>query len=748
MAFEDDGKLIFPTRDGILGTAEENRMIRHVGGPNGIRKTVVPELNGDEKMLVTRSGMPEITVKKKVTSPGINRTFVFSHIGDTIGIVANRYGGGLKVLINNLVIGPCSYAVGVLRTGTQGFWKDVLRLDTTTLKNNGVTPPTTLVTTTTPSYDRYVVPYVATDGAYHPEATGDSTRSTVFFGKCAPSGQGVSSVSTTGTEKSFLTATGSYDDTGSAGVRSTDDTFHFYMAQPDTDGDNIFGVAWSWSKIQATLASPYLSQIGSGSGSHYMLWSYPYLASQQYCVVFTGSLSRGSSSGAATIQFPGTAYKTKGTATMAAAPVSGYNTTTVWSQIASTIEAVFVETAQPYPDFPYIQGSSSNDTATTSQTTTPSTVTGYTGSSIPLTLNSSLDITYAADRRIETRARHVYQNTIPASPVGSSSQVNATSTVTVTLDSAIGKLYDSTTAVIENFNVLNQQVRVASPELSPSSNYEETNWFASEAAASAYVDSINNAPAVWDNRIPNYAISVLSGNHGTSSTTFECTTRDFVFADVDDGVTLALESKLNYVVVNNYVNGVNTPTVTKKLLVEYVLSVRGNRYTFEVFNEDLDDEPGLLMGSVYEGDAGLNLGGGTYHKVYRPPPILAPPFMSQGNCPYIAYTTRVEELQGAVPQMYVDFTLKVVQPSAWTGMDNYGGMVTFIPFQFQNVYQRYIGSAPYYTGPGPATRNVALWDRLFSTPFKVQYANGVKGVWQSQLGAGFTGYPGMEITRI
>ena len=62
-------------------------------------------------MLKTRGGNPEFTEIKKPPIVVSNRTFVFKHIGEVLGRIANKFGAGLKVLVESFSVEHGNYTV-------------------------------------------------------------------------------------------------------------------------------------------------------------------------------------------------------------------------------------------------------------------------------------------------------------------------------------------------------------------------------------------------------------------------------------------------------------------------------------------------------------------------------------------------------------------------------------------------------------------------------------------------------------
>ena len=200
----DDDFKIFPTRfGGSVGKSLENKMLDAVGGANSIRTRII-----GNTMLRTRGGFPEFTtLKEPVIIESASRTFVFRNIGATTGIVANKNGIGMKVVVTSLPIGVQCYSVGSINT-SQTKWRDVFRVNDAVTHINGKAPPDIVSVPSIPDVDAANLPIVLVGaGGYQPTCTGDATRSTLFIEHVKegvfPS---VTSITTAGAQKQKMIA--------------------------------------------------------------------------------------------------------------------------------------------------------------------------------------------------------------------------------------------------------------------------------------------------------------------------------------------------------------------------------------------------------------------------------------------------------------------------------------------------------------------------------------------------------------
>ena len=202
--------------------------------------------------------------------------------------------------------------------------------------------------------------------------------------------------------------------------------------------------------------------------------------------------------------------------------------------------------------------------------------------------------------------------------------------------------------------------------------------------------------------------------------------------------------------------------------VSYILEVRGVRHEFVVVaNTLLTEKTWFDLVNFYPtpansdapnyGSKSVSNAAVTCHKGYLPPPIFNPRFMSQGNCPFIAYTTKLEEAGGATPEIYLDMKVLIMRyEDLESGTFNEtsefddgleDGLVKYTPHQFIQVHNKFIcGETVLY---GALVTNKSVWSTVFpATPTRLQFYNGIKGAVSTKLGASFSGDPLIEISRI
>lgn len=236
---------------------------------------------------------------------------------------------------------------------------------------------------------------------------------------------------------------------------------------------------------------------------------------------------------------------------------------------------------------------------------------------------------------------------------------------------------------------------------------------------------------------------------GTNTIAYAGYARDYIYADIDEDVFLTFEVEATQsrsfslsLGGDGYPACVGTMGAGT-LKVQYVLSVRGTKHFFVVY-----DGPGEAYDTaLYAGEPTRKL-----IRVAAPhicqAPNFAPRFSSQGNCPFIAYTTKEEQAAGATPEIYLDMAL--VPRPYMTSTPPSTLTIEFVPLQCHWVAAGVLWDHPISSLNVVDDIASASINGLFGVdvPFRVQFANGVKGPWQSQLGEGFTGNPSMEITRI
>lgn len=257
--------------------------------------------------------------------------------------------------------------------------------------------------------------------------------------------------------------------------------------------------------------------------------------------------------------------------------------------------------------------------------------------------------------------------------------------------------------------------------------------------------SHNNDPVLGGSRLYSHTYAPLVDTSHTLQTerTFSYTTRDFIFCDPDEQVYVYFEVR-----VDSVINA------------KYVVSFRGVKTDF-VVTKDIALSSVTNLTSIWSGGRQISVTGGHGGSItggYNhpappvaqcapPPPLICAPFTTQANCPYIAYTTKAEELRGVTPEIYVDFNVRPVRPLGWTGNSSskYDGVVDFLAIQFNHMA---VNMIPHDVN-SQYLDSVFPWDTVTGgpAPFRIQMANNVAGPWQSKLGTPFVDGTQLEITR-
>lgn len=632
------------------GKQTAKRLKSRIGGDvSGFRTVIEKNLaTGEEVMLRTKGGMPEVTVKpgKKVELPE-DRTFVFRAIGATTGVIANRKGDGMAVIVPSFRLqGRSSSSVGNVGKSARK-WRDVWRLDQTprrgineslpggktTFQINGKDNPATELIYVA-DYGWSAIPYLATlDGSYAKNPIGDTARSLLFVGVSDASTHAVVSLKTDGTELERVTVpTSWWNDGSTCGLRATPDgCFYIYGGRIfDNDGtvsfyyDTLYSVNMSWAKVRASTVAPFLSVVASGSHTVQNMVAYPLRHSD---------------------------------------PTDPLSTTQLTFSTNGSGGAIY-HTDRTYQDY------------------------GYAGTDTPIAFSYMAHIdawtnesTFNGDA--VTEGRMTIRGVVPAGEVGQD-------------------------------------------EISPG---EKTLlWY----------KTFNE-----ENR-----------SHGRRLTTTNASSVDYIYADFDEGVFLSLESYMwgreSWVTDSAY-------SIDGGCTIQWVLEIRGTRHVFpHHVAMPLLDTPinpasptmpcvPLHFSMHHYGEGWRTFAGFTY--VFGglwPVPMINAPFMSQANCPYIAYTTRAEEAAGATPEFYLD--IEISPKRYYLTAADYGGSPRC--HQFVSLFMFFLQT--YNSIDLIPIRNADLWDVIFppNNPMRIQFCNGVKGPWADKLGSNYANNPKMEITRI
>lgn len=744
---------IFKDVNGVGHSVGRQLEARLAGDTDSFRTVVINDGSG-EVILRTKGGMPEVTktatpsaYKKPGKTPA--RSFVFRKLSDalpSVGRVAKRLGSTMKVIHPNYSIqGVTGYCVGKVRTKNTKYaevkYNDVYRLSGTKFSiNDGAvsTPAFNWVQGWQPGY----IPYVVRNayGKYQQFAGGaPGDRTTLYVGTTT----GVSSIAN-GMPMGEVSFDRTYFDSAyDAGLHcSTDGVFTLcggkielgrsYWSLPghiDRRVSFVRRITISTSSITATFNPPYLQ---SNEGA---------VTALLYDTLVPG-------------EPPPAQLRPDLEAILCTSPVVDINYKGATEVPMSRAVSASIVSVNP------------DGSVQLNLTSSGGAVTNFTvGRNPPLRAKPNIVISGVRTERFSEGAPLEIEATYT---------VNASSSSELTVDNVW--LYDPTTGP-NNARQMFQGSKldylggsctntvsyklVADPAMlimegtatkniapgSGSASYSKIIGWEEMAVNTTFTTSLAQAEATISGYagVAYYRYTYSGENYSREpqeTTTVDYTTRDFIFCDPDEKVYVYLEVNVNPVINAKYVvsfRGVKTdfPITTNMSLSS--LAVQGltdmwysHRFISDngTFDHDVSD-PNIRVPHVH---------------CAAPPPFICAPFTSQNNCPYIAYTTKEEELRGATPEIYVDFSVTPCRPLYWSGnaSSKYAGNVKFLALQLNliafnmtdHTYGYYIDEMfPWNDVTGAAT------------PFRIQMANNVAGPWQGQLGTPFVDGEQLEITR-
>lgn len=686
-----------------------------------------------------------------------DRTFIFSLFNGTSGIIANRVknSNALRIVRSNVLVSAATYAIAAINTFASK-WMDGWRIDGLTFMINGQSPPPVVGVSAVPAHDRSALPYVANDGTYYATCTGDATRSTLFYARnmeaVAPA---VLSIATNGTQKSLLTASdcSSSSAYSGAGTRLTGaGDYKFYSANVSHANDAVFTINQGWSVIRSGLTTPYLTETGHAASST-TVRSNPYINANNG-INYAGTNTHATSGYSITPTLVPIKYGV--TVSNRTYPSPNPNYTMSWDETEDV--PIYIDASL------YVDGGIGTHTTSSAASLLDASVAnyGYPGSDIQLALTATLSTGYSSERKLAVQYYPYTSGGSPAQWPGGSEETVAVGSATVTtikLTSALAAIGELSSVVCSMVgDVTHSNIYV--PSITPPADYGTVRHFTQSFFSQSSLDAAiatQDAPGYNAAYNPTLNPPPAASHSSTLTTTFAAKTKDYLYADIEEDVYITLESALNLTRVENFAFNSLDPFSTAdtfSLQLKYVLSIRGTNYEFSLYDGSGFTAPTVEKSTIWAGDAGydpLENFHGDYHAGYKPPPIFAPLFMAQGNCPYIAYTTKAEEAAPfpATPEIYVDFSIKVLQYSTFSGT-RYDGVVPWVPHHFLAMFRRYIGGEQKDDYPSyHLTQNTTFWAELFpATPFRLQFSNGQTGAWQAALGSMFSANQPAEITRI
>lgn len=240
---------------------------------------------------------------------------------------------------------------------------------------------------------------------------------------------------------------------------------------------------------------------------------------------------------------------------------------------------------------------------------------------------------------------------------------------------------------------------------------------------------------------------------------------DFVYADPDEGIAVYMRSTLTVALAYSKTanpelgetipgfmeNDLNWNSINSHLLIEFVIQHRGGQHVITHYNAQTH-LPEISCGFAYNpGDEGdMTKWFTCIHVPGETTPVFNPIYMSQGKCPWIAYTTIDEEAgigtsPPATPELYVDMRLKPRPAGTMDVAENhygpalYSDVTTFTAHQLASLVRNYLAhNAP-----------TDYWDTvLFPSPVSVRFAFGISGPWVNSIGSPFSDSDHVSISRI
>lgn len=717
-------------RDGAGKTAI--RLLKEkVSNSDGYRTAIQEDIvTGDVTMLRTKGGENEVTItrkpKKKKELPSGDRTFVFKIFGAEKSIVSNRNGSGLLRVGGFFETGNAAYVVLPTKSSTASDWRDVLRLDSTkrVVFNN---KPIANQKATEVSYSpNYLLSRSAAHGvqnAFQMMLHSSGTKGYCFVvigedGKVKSIEENI--------EGDFkihlLTSNFSLQPDGSFVFYQA-----IYAARFDSI-DRIMGITTRFTRVRPTNSFPFFTiERGENKVMRDSKNSYP---SQESEILRTGVFYKTNNDNRE-LDF---AIEKSALVTLSAAGTA-YKTINELSQFSGSIPTGH--------DFPMIAVDYPVDYA---QTTVSGIAErnviednyGYPGSGLNMKLTGSLvsEVSFFGKRDKGAIASFNLISQTTGELLGTFSE------------RIIGESASDTISLSYNRKV-NVSVEVDRLPKKPYSYAAGEVWKKETryAVRSGYIVKARVLSGITDW----YREPVIVQQQGGASLKddrhrwYKITTVDYIYADIEENVYITFEMKFSATCTGSLVE--------KTIVPEYVVSVRGTEYRFPVVFDEPEDKEYFI--NDYSEHALSGLGNYTLDS-YNPPPVFNPSFMNQGNCPFIAYTTKAEEAAGATPEFYLDM---LVAPSMFygsyytdystvTNSTRWISPVVFYPAQFHMFFLRWIQAA---NSSGNVINRSAWGEKLFPSnraKYRLQVCNGVKGPWSRKLGEEFAGDPILDISRI
>ena len=706
----------FPVRDkSSIGKWGERNMLDRVGGSATIRKDFSTGVDGVVTMLATRAGFPEFSSKPTQTS-ALNRTFVFNVHGEKTGVVANRGESRIKV-IGKVAVDTTGYSICSVVAHHTNNWFDIARIDGNTPTYNAA-PTHELVG---------AISQRARPPMFFSVKKSVSAVANTYGGNWS-----VSAFDALGHHVNSITSvTGEYynaDHAAGISVTPLGEFSLYWFAAPKIDT-----YQW-WHRTIRVTAEGVVGQTGNtGSadvkvspevtGSTYeKVYSYTYdrpLYERKRVVGYVdiiatggyvyqrpiiGTYADGSTtlSGKHVVRFENKSVGfSKTNALYTNTPVELILSMSVAGN-ENSVNTYNIGSAQSNPI--KVQRDVNQRSTTASVLLTSSfggTLFGYEFTNTLVTDKPNPPCPNLVFKHVDGESVYPYQ----------------------TFDIGHGEwcyLHETPTAVATCFAALDKQNAYRTEQLALSiAQYNDAN-----------INASLTGPF-------NEGFKDSSPSHYYDTTAITITSRDYVYADIDEGVFIYLETTAERAIYIEDLKqtlamlaGGNAAADSDihSFHAKFVFSFRGADFVFGEVGPVNTHPSGVMPNPV-----GTEYVFSQVPRVPTPVPVFCPPYTQQGNCPYIAYTTRDEEAAGATPEVYVDFSVLPV----FEAMNDVEGVVQFPAYQASLSY-------------GLMAQTPDVWlNELFPKPTRIQFCNGAEGPWQMQLGKGFEAHSvQVEITRI
>lgn len=238
---------------------------------------------------------------------------------------------------------------------------------------------------------------------------------------------------------------------------------------------------------------------------------------------------------------------------------------------------------------------------------------------------------------------------------------------------------------------------------------------------------------------PPYYTATADALTPTSSGAASWTTRDFLHYDKTEDIYVYIQGDYSGT------RGTDGSTSSQTLLVTLKIEVRGATYSQTLASLS----PGGNVCELYTPP------GGVPH-VPCPPlrAIFNPIYRDQGNFPGAAYTTKGEEARGAVPAVLFNFTLTLGIYADLGVARNYNARVVFTPYLLIEMLYAYLFSYSYGLDPGGkyVVTRPAVYDYIvnavFAKTWHVTFRNDAFVDWMDSFGGEYATNTSAELYRI